>query len=182
MYKFQNFTRKVMTREGFMGFMTLSIGALGALIISIPVVGFFLSPVINQPQNVWRTVTLEADNGTLGQQVGVETIPIGQTKRVNFEQPSPLPWAGNTAQTFSWLRRTGPQEFIAFSPICTHLGCPVNWVGGGHLFLCPCHGSVYNADGTVAAGPAPQPLARYPVRVARGRVQIKTEPLPLVSN
>ena len=32
------------------------------------------------------------------------------------------------------------------------------------LFLCPCHGGVYYADGTVAGGPPPQPLFRYGVR------------------
>jgi menaquinol-cytochrome c reductase iron-sulfur subunit len=45
--------------------------------------------------------------------------------------------------------------------------------------MCPCHGGVYYKDGTVAAGPPPLPLPRYPVRVVNGDVQIQTSPIPI---
>jgi nitrite reductase/ring-hydroxylating ferredoxin subunit len=48
-------------------------------------------------------------------------------------------------------------EFKAFSAICTHQGCPVGDVSGGTI-NCPCHGSKFNLDGTVANGPATAPL------------------------
>ena len=44
----------------------------------------------------------------------------------------------------------------AISTICTHLGCVVKVASDG--FHCPCHGSVFAADGSVAKGPAPKPL------------------------
>jgi menaquinol-cytochrome c reductase iron-sulfur subunit len=54
----------------------------------------------------------------------------------------------------------------------------VNWRPGAELFLCPCHGGVYYADGTVAGGPPPRPLARFNVRITQdNRVQILTQPL-----
>lgn len=43
--------------------------------------------------------------------------------------------------------------------VCTHLGCVVPWDTGAQLFKCPCHGSQYNADGSLHRGPAPMPLA-----------------------
>jgi menaquinol-cytochrome c reductase iron-sulfur subunit len=43
--------------------------------------------------------------------------------------------------------------------------------------MCPCHGGVYYEDGTVAVGPPPAPLARYPVRVRDGEVEIQTRPI-----
>jgi menaquinol-cytochrome c reductase iron-sulfur subunit len=178
-YDLNYYARKLMTREGFLGLtMAAMAGAVG-LVISIPIVGYILSPVINQPKNVWRNVRLEAPDGTLGEVVRVDTIPLGRTQRVTYKGASPLAWAGSTGKLASWLRRTGPEEFTAFSINCTHLGCPVEYLQGGHLFLCPCHGSVFNDDGTVASGPAARPLTRYPVRVRAGRVQILTEPLPL---
>ena len=36
-------------------------------------------------------------------------------------------------------------------------------------------------DGEVAAGPPPEALARYPVRVIDGQVEIETSPIPLTT-
>ncbi|EAW34563.1 cytochrome b6-f complex iron-sulfur subunit [Lyngbya sp. PCC 8106] len=43
--------------------------------------------------------------------------------------------------------------------VCTHLGCVVPWNGSEDKFICPCHGSQYNAQGKVVRGPAPLSLA-----------------------
>ena len=44
----------------------------------------------------------------------------------------------------------------AISSVCTHLGCIVALTDTG--FQCPCHGSKFNLEGKVIAGPAPRPL------------------------
>lgn len=44
----------------------------------------------------------------------------------------------------------------AISMVCTHLGCIVSKSADG--FSCPCHGSAFRADGSVAIGPAPRGL------------------------
>ena len=70
-------------------------------------------------------------------------------------------------------------QFVAFAVNCTHLGCPVRWLQQAELFMCPCHGGVYYKDGTVAAGPPPRPLTKYPVRINQGQVEILTTPTPI---
>lgn len=63
----------------------------------------------------------------------------------------------------------GPRVFVgrdegglyALSAVCTHLGCIVREEGRG--FACPCHGSHYDDEGRVVAGPAPRGLV--PVRL-----------------
>ena len=53
----------------------------------------------------------------------------------------------------------------AMSLVCTHLGCVVSKVRGGG-FYCPCHGSRFDAHGTVVKGPAPRPLAHLELSVS----------------
>jgi Rieske Fe-S protein len=56
-------------------------------------------------------------------------------------------------------------EFKAFSAVCTHQGCIVGTVANGTI-NCPCHGSKFKvSDGSVAGGPAPQPLPSKPITV-----------------
>lgn len=56
--------------------------------------------------------------------------------------------------------------FKAFSATCTHQGCLVETVEGGTI-NCPCHGSSFAiADGAVAGGPAPAPLASRAITVS----------------
>jgi len=58
---------------------------------------------------------------------------------------------------------------FALSTVCTHLGCIVKKEGAG--FSCPCHGSKFTLDGTVAKGPAPKALAWLSVtKIAGGYV------------
>jgi cytochrome b6-f complex iron-sulfur subunit len=57
------------------------------------------------------------------------------------------------------------QEIKAFSKICTHLGCEVEWHAEKKEFYCPCHEGFFDANGKVLAGPPPRPLDEYKVTV-----------------
>lgn len=48
--------------------------------------------------------------------------------------------------------------FHAMSSVCTHLGCITRYRPDEGLIACPCHGSRFDLEGTVLAGPAPGPL------------------------
>ncbi|CAA0108933.1 Cytochrome b6-f complex iron-sulfur subunit [Mycolicibacterium vanbaalenii] len=54
--------------------------------------------------------------------------------------------------------------FTGLSSVCTHAGCHVSAIVDGAI-VCPCHGSRFNLDGTVANGPATAPLEAKPVAV-----------------
>ncbi|MCV7062518.1 Rieske (2Fe-2S) protein [Mycolicibacterium vaccae] len=54
--------------------------------------------------------------------------------------------------------------YRAFSAVCTHAGCSLADVSDGTI-NCPCHGSKFNLDGTVANGPATRPLEGKSVAV-----------------
>lgn len=155
-------------RRRFLSRLSIGLSAAIGAVLGLPVVGFLLSPLTRRTPRVWRPVGK------------VDHFKVGETVSVVFEDASPLPWAGVTARTAAWLRRDDESHFTAFTVHCTHLGCPVRWVPDAGLFLCPCHGGVYYADGTVSAGPPPKPLPQYPVRVSEGQVEIQTSPIPIV--
>jgi menaquinol-cytochrome c reductase iron-sulfur subunit len=157
-------------RRAFFERLSIGLVAACATIIGVPIIGFVVAPLFRKAPETWRTV------GKLGD------FEIGKTVSVTFEDSSPLPWAGISARAAAWLRRESSDQFIAFSVHCTHLGCPVRWMPDAKLFLCPCHGGVYYADGDVAAGPPPRPLFRYDVRVLDGQVQVKAAPIPIVTS
>ena len=69
----------------------------------------------------------------------------------------------------AWLLHPTAATFTAFSAVCTHQGCPVQWSNGG--FQCPCHGATYDASGQVTGGPAPSALAPIKVTVVKGQVR-----------
>ena len=159
----------ILSRRRFLNRISLALSGLAGAVVSVPILAYLLSPLLRPAQQIWR------DLGP------VEQFNVGETVEVAFEDPSPLAWAGQTARTAVWLRRTSDRDFTAFGLNCTHLGCPVNWRAGAELFLCPCHGGVYYADGSVAGGPPPRPLVRYSVRIGDNeRVQVLTRPLTQV--
>ena len=64
------------------------------------------------------------------------------------------------------------ERLIALSPVCSHLGCLVNWDNFKQAFLCPCHGGRYSMSGDVIAGPPPAPLKRLPLEMRKGKVYV----------
>ncbi len=153
-------------RRTFLRRLSIFAGALAATIIAIPAVWFVVQPLARPRQEAWRDV------GAL------DDFAVGKTVVVQYQDPSPLNWAGVTAKTAAYVRRE-PNDWKAFTINCSHLGCPVRWEDDAKLFMCPCHGGVFFADGEVAAGPPEAPLARYPVRVQNGRVLIRTASVPI---
>jgi len=56
---------------------------------------------------------------------------------------------------------------LAFDAVCPHAGCIVEYDNSGGAFVCPCHGSIFNAaTGAVEQGPAATGLQS--IRIAEG--------------
>ena len=79
-------------------------------------------------------------------------LPVGGTKAITYGGVPAL------------VVRT-PESLRAFSLICTHLGCTVQWQANKKEFYCPCHDGRFDEFGDVLAGPPPIPLEQISVRV-----------------
>lgn len=74
----------------------------------------------------------------------------------------------------AWVVHPSGNSFVAFSAVCTHLGCLVQYEASTNEFLCPCHGGVYDAStGNVLQGPPPLPLPPIPVQVVNGQIRVR---------
>ena len=49
-------------------------------------------------------------------------------------------------------------ELTAFSTVCPHLGCSIDYSPDSKKFICPCHKSFFSIDGKVEEGPSPRSL------------------------
>ena len=80
-------------RREFFTKLSIALGSIAAAMVGVPVIGSVLAPIFKKPDPVWR-------------QVGnINDFNIGETVKVSYEDPSPLPWAGVTARSAAWLRR-----------------------------------------------------------------------------
>lgn len=95
---------------------------------------------------------------------------------VTVDSASPLAAVGalTLVQTSSGdflVAHTAQNTFSALSATCTHQVCTITGFSNSD-FVCPCHGSTFDTNGRVVAGPAPAPLHQYPTQFANGVLTI----------
>ena len=86
--------------------------------------------------------------------------------------------APNTGKIFKFgskpglLVRLSTGEYKAFSAVCPHLNCTVQYRGDLSQIWCACHNGHYNLNGEVLSGPPPAPLEAYRVAVRGDEVVV----------
>ena len=68
--------------------------------------------------------------------------------------------------------RTQSGDFRAFSAVCTHLGCIVQYRPDLKEIWCACHNGLYDLKGRNVSGPPPKPLEEYAVNVVQGEILV----------
>ncbi len=69
------------------------------------------------------------------------------------------------------ISRTAETSFTAVDAVCTHQSCTVTGIDNT-TYVCPCHGSRYDRNGRVVAGPATASLRQFATSFASGVVTI----------
>lgn len=149
-----------MERRTFLARMTGFIMGLIGLALSIPMVGYVISPAFRRQARDW------AEAGT------VDELNVGVPRELTYVVTVHDGWLKTTAMKSVWAVRQPDGEVTVFAPLCTHLGCGYHWDSNDRRFNCPCHNSVFDITGKVLGGPAPRPLDRLPVKMEGGRLFI----------
>ena len=163
-------TPSAISRRGFLVILGVALNALAATLLAIPLIGYVFSSFRYKTVQEWIAL------GPL------EHFPERQTRLATYRNPFTSPWDGATADIPCWVRRLEGEQFQVFAINCTHLGCPVRWFQESGLFMCPCHGGVYYADGSRVSGPPPRGLFTYEYKIENRQLWVLGGQLPTLAN
>jgi menaquinol-cytochrome c reductase iron-sulfur subunit len=148
------------TRRDVFNWILNGVMGLIALVVAIPVVGAALTPAFVKSRSQW--VRLGSADALKAASLAAGHNGIGGVTKSPYSYIAVDHWARRPVSDYTYTRYIGGAcAFFILSPICTHLGCHVDWIPADNQFHCPCHGSVYTIDGLNVSGPAPLPLGVF---------------------
>ncbi|MGA8571073.1 MAG: Rieske (2Fe-2S) protein [Desulfobaccales bacterium] len=128
-----------MQRRGFLKVL--------ASLLGLSAVGAFAYPLFRY------LLPVEAALGPKNLSIPLGEVPVNATKELMF---------GSTPIIVLDIPDKG---YLAFSRVCTHLGCLVKFNKEKQEFICPCHAGTFDLEGNVVSGPPPKPLRKFAVKV-----------------
>jgi Rieske Fe-S protein len=153
-------------RRGFLKLATAGIGAIIGAIALIPGLSFLAHPLRKE------TVT-----------GGEEPLRVASKSEVEPGKPMRVDVLGQKRDAWlrldsvklgaAWLVRSTTGQLRAFSTVCPHLGCGIDWNDGTKKFDCPCHGSVFDPDGRCVAGPSPRGMDELEVVTSGDEIKVR---------
>jgi menaquinol-cytochrome c reductase iron-sulfur subunit len=161
------FEGETMTRRRVMTTGAHATGAIALAAVLLPSIGFAVGPIFQRAKAHWQ--------------------PIGRPDQFPDDTYVPKiitldPTIGEAGKTTIFVRRRNPRidaeagdrwnQFIALTSRCSHVGCPVGFKDAAQVFVCPCHGGVYDLAGKRIGGPPPRPLDRFYTRLRAGQVEV----------
>jgi menaquinol-cytochrome c reductase iron-sulfur subunit len=159
------------SRRTFLFKLSLLLNGAVGVVLAVPLVGYLLGPGLKRSASYQSWISLGP----------VDRFPVGETRLTDFINPIRAPWDGETGRAACWVRRISAEQFQVFAINCAHLGCPVRWFAQSKLFLCPCHGGAYYADGSRASGPPPRGLFEYQYKLEGGSLMIYGGEMPTLA-
>ena len=164
------------------GFVTRALaGLVGAVAGLVPLVtgaAFFLDPLLRKKADAGGNAKKDPE-GFIKLGVTTDALPSDGSPQL-FKVYDDVVDAWNKFPNVEvgsvWLRRNDQGEVAAFSSICPHLGCAVDYRQSGRDFYCPCHTSAFDLDGDKKNEIPPRGMDALEVKVKDGNgIWIKYE-------
>jgi len=156
--------KKRVSRRQFLNYTLTGVGGFMAAGMLAPMVRFAIDPVLQTKEG-----------GDMHSVASVDEI-TNEPTRVEWTIDQVDAWYESEVQKTAWVYRNENDEIVALSPICTHLGCTVDWASQEdypNQFYCPCHGGRYTKDGVNVPGTPPTaPLPVFDHKVEEGMLYL----------
>jgi Rieske Fe-S protein len=137
------------SRSQFLRAAVPCVGGVWALMAAYPIYSYLTPNGGDEPESKVSSVTVG----------DIKDLPPGSGKNFKFGSMPAL------------ITHTKDGEFHAFSAVCTHLGCTVQFRPEKDLIWCACHGGCYDpSSGKNVAGPPPKPLLALKVEVVKDKI------------
>ncbi|MCD0467288.1 FAD-dependent oxidoreductase [Flavobacterium sp. ENC] len=140
-------------------------GTIGAMIISDAILG-----IKNKWEDLYSPsrITLKTTGDFVREAGNMAAQYLDWISASDLENTSDL-GAGEGGVLSSGLKKIAvyrdyDNSLRAFSAVCPHLGCIVQWNNDEKSFDCPCHGSRFSCDGTLTNGPAKTDLSKIHIK------------------
>jgi Rieske Fe-S protein len=154
-------------RRSFLKWATHGLGALFGALLGFPAVAYLID-ARNRP----------APTGDFKTVARLRDLEIGIPKQVIIHDTRRDAWALHPSDVVGrvWLIRRDQDQIDAFTTICPHLGCSINFQDGqdpkDRRFACPCHGGTFQLSGERVteqqlgrSNPAPRGMDRVETRL-----------------
>jgi Rieske Fe-S protein len=150
------------SRRTFLKMITHALGGLFALVLGIPAIAYLI--------DARNRAAAQGDFKTVAR---LSELPLNSPQQVVIRDVSRDAWTIHPNEVIGrvWLIRRANDKVEAFTTICPHLGCSINFEDASRLFVCPCHGGTFDAEGhrkesAGQANPAPRGMDRLECRLS----------------
>jgi thiosulfate dehydrogenase [quinone] large subunit len=135
----------------------IGIGVVGALSIAFAALGNLFATPARIASSAAKIVTKKGGGAPDNAIAAISDLNVGSALSIKLATGDP-----------GILIRTDTDVVCAFSAVCTHEGCTVNYDSGSKELICPCHGARFDPlqNGKAIGGPTRTPLTELPVKIS----------------
>ena len=144
------------TRRGFVRWAVGAGAGFVAVAAGVPIIASVVVPFGQAKQGAYVRVAALND------------IPVGEPYGISFVEESQDAYQYSMLPHSAYVLKTSDTEVVVYSPVCPHLGCQVFFDRQKREYVCPCHNSVFAADGARVSGPTPRSLDTLPSKIEKG--------------
>ncbi|MCA9247319.1 MAG: Rieske (2Fe-2S) protein [Planctomycetales bacterium] len=139
-----------MNRRSLLRWICRAIASVSAAVVAVPAVRFLLHPLLRRQKN----------DAIVRRLAPLDDLPVGKPQSFPILGTRQDAWTTYEEEVLGrvWIVRrsnseTSPEQaqVEAFTAICPHLGCAIDWDKAHDHFLCPCHRAVFDSNGQPAA-------------------------------
>lgn len=139
----------------------IGIGVVGALSIAFAGLGNIFAKPAKIASGAAKVVTKQGGGAPANSIAAISELNVGSALQIKLASGDP-----------GILIRTATDTVCAFSAVCTHQGCTVDYDQTSKELICPCHGARFDPlqNGKAIAGPTRAPLTEVPVKISGGYI------------